>query len=155
MNDNIEFGEGIMKTLWLLLALISFAPLARAEVITCNGGKAQFTRLSKEQLGEYKNLKSSKAVFRVLVAETFSIPLLGAITSDDDRLISFGEEKSNGESAILSDWDGSSGVEITLPKALVDNSAGFEGKTISVPLYVYYDHNIEDHNNTELNCTVK
>jgi hypothetical protein len=112
-----------------------------------NGAKATFTPLpAKDKL--VKRLK--RPVYDVVIDESLSDPYVGAITADDNRIVSY--ERSTAKMDVLNDWDGNSGVELRLPKGVMTNHPKFEVQTFKAYLKVYYNDIEESVTKTVLSC---
>ena len=53
---------------------------------------------------------------------------------------------------VLSDWDGSSGVDVFMPRGFVRNPAAFIGRDFKAKLHVYYKDIQEDSVENEVSC---
>ena len=144
-----------MKQSWFhtstfAVALISSA--ASAESIVCqseHGDLATFTRTAENRA------TAEKAQYKVRVAEALSSSYLGPITDDYPRLVGVSKQESTATQALLSDWDGNSGIEIKVPWTVVREPEAFAEKTFKTRLKVFYNDIAEDEVTTDVVCSVK
>lgn len=131
-----------MKTL-LIIALMSSSALAATQ-IDCTGTNGAKVRLTKYNPTTNVNNKK-KGWFDIFIDESLSSGYIGEV---EDRIVS--PEKSQ-TADILSDWDGNSGIKISMRKGFLKSSVGTSSKAF---LKVNYDDHATDLVSHTLDCTV-
>lgn len=148
-----------MKTLSIVaLASLALSVAAQAESIVCRSGQAvaSFDRLSDAELAKYRFLKPGTVVYRAFIDEELSSNLIGAVTADSDRLVNVDKGQSNAQTTVLTDWDGNSGIDLSLPTAVLKQPVAYsKGRAFRAELVVSYHDGIDDEQKNTLSCTIE
>jgi hypothetical protein len=146
-----------MKNLFIVtICLFALPALADLKTITCknaDGDKAVLKPISSEILAQHKGYKNSKAVYQISVDSGLSVSYLGEITEDEDRWVSYDAKASTQTEDALSDWDGNSGIDFSMPADVILGKIA-SGTEFKAHINVYYDDISEGENPQDVTCSL-
>lgn len=137
-----------------VLALSQFtmaAPKSRPMMsIECNDPGYQDSRVTLTP--------TSDGSFLISVDKGLSVDEVGAIPSEDLRVVSPDLELTQGSKAVLTHADGQSRIEVSLPLAAIKNLKSMRGKEFNANIKVGYKESQDTRNrserSTDLSCRI-